>query len=441
LLVEIADGRLTRARSCHGPALARQPSCLVNTLECAASQRLQIATQFFERHSRQPPCRVGFGTWALAVQLRLKLLGGHAQSIVATHPAVDARGEKAFQSPLIHWAVLNDAPWRNCMFARFVGCSVVAILLFQTSAAAQTIEVPSGFPVPMSLVNEKIKAPPAANLTPEQFRLRLNEGGRLSISGGDLVLGSPNFAKNETIFLALDELELKRGARIITGGNTLVIFANRITSEDAVITAFKDDTHSATNGGVASPGNPGDSAGLVSIHVIDRLDGILHVDLSGQNGGDGGSGIAGLPGTNGVKGDQAVSGTFNCDKGGGNGTDGSAGGVGGRGGDGGSGGQGGIFELFNIGPRPIPSASFTFHGAAGDGGKGGPGGPGGAGGKAGDGGDGKGFCKGGKPGNNGVAGAAGTSGTSGARAGDGQAIAKNIDLKFVLETELKRSFQ
>jgi len=25
---------------------------------------------------RQPPCRVGFGTWALAVQLRLKSLGG-----------------------------------------------------------------------------------------------------------------------------------------------------------------------------------------------------------------------------------------------------------------------------------------------------------------------------------------------------------------------------
>src|ERR1051326_3072849 len=33
----------TRARSCHGLALARRPSRLVNTLEWAASPRLQIA--------------------------------------------------------------------------------------------------------------------------------------------------------------------------------------------------------------------------------------------------------------------------------------------------------------------------------------------------------------------------------------------------------------
>jgi hypothetical protein len=67
--------RLTRARSCHGPALARQPSCLVNTLEWAASRRLQIASRGSATPRRQPPCRVDFGTWALAVQLRLKPLG------------------------------------------------------------------------------------------------------------------------------------------------------------------------------------------------------------------------------------------------------------------------------------------------------------------------------------------------------------------------------
>jgi hypothetical protein len=66
--------RLTRARSCHGPALARQPSCLVNTLAWAASRRLQFATRCTAAHWRQPSCRVGFGTWALAVLLRLKPL-------------------------------------------------------------------------------------------------------------------------------------------------------------------------------------------------------------------------------------------------------------------------------------------------------------------------------------------------------------------------------
>jgi hypothetical protein len=66
---------LYRARSCHGPALARQPSCLVNTQVCAAARRPQLAARQLA-YSLRPSRRVGFGTWALAVQLRLKLLGG-----------------------------------------------------------------------------------------------------------------------------------------------------------------------------------------------------------------------------------------------------------------------------------------------------------------------------------------------------------------------------
>ena len=72
---DLRVGGLTRAKSCHGPALARQPSCLVNTLVWAASRRLQIASRGSATPRRQPPRRVGFGTWALAVQLRLKPLG------------------------------------------------------------------------------------------------------------------------------------------------------------------------------------------------------------------------------------------------------------------------------------------------------------------------------------------------------------------------------
>ena len=53
-----------------------RPSRLVNTPEWAASRRLQIASRGSATPWRQPPCRVGFGTGALAVQLRLKLLAG-----------------------------------------------------------------------------------------------------------------------------------------------------------------------------------------------------------------------------------------------------------------------------------------------------------------------------------------------------------------------------
>src|SRR6185436_20132724 len=72
-MVRISVDRLTRARSRHGPALARQPSCLVNILE---SRR--HAARSASSDMRQAACRVGFGAWALAVQLRLKPLGGQA---------------------------------------------------------------------------------------------------------------------------------------------------------------------------------------------------------------------------------------------------------------------------------------------------------------------------------------------------------------------------
>jgi len=48
------------------------------------------------------------------------------------------------------------------------------------------------------------------------------------VSESDLVTGEPNFQKRGLQFMALDTLELKKGARIVTGGNDLVIFANKI---------------------------------------------------------------------------------------------------------------------------------------------------------------------------------------------------------------------
>ena len=53
-----------------------------NLPSIAASRRLQFASA--GRAAQQPPYRVGFGTWALAVQLRLKPLGAHKVCINRT---------------------------------------------------------------------------------------------------------------------------------------------------------------------------------------------------------------------------------------------------------------------------------------------------------------------------------------------------------------------
>src|ERR1044071_4355272 len=53
-----------------------RPSRLVNSQERAAARRPQT----HRLEMRQPPCRVGFSAWALAVQLRPKPLAGPTES-------------------------------------------------------------------------------------------------------------------------------------------------------------------------------------------------------------------------------------------------------------------------------------------------------------------------------------------------------------------------
>jgi hypothetical protein len=88
--------------------------------------------------------------------------------------------------------------------------------------------------------------------------------------------------------LGLDTLILRKKARIVTGGNDLVIYANKIVSEDGTIVAFDDKSAKAANatavGGAGAPGVPG---GTVTVIAVNGIDGILHVDLSGQVGGNG----------------------------------------------------------------------------------------------------------------------------------------------------------
>jgi hypothetical protein len=55
---------------------AGRPKDLETIASVTPSRRLQFATRFYERHSRQPPRRSGFGTRTLAVQLTPRTLGG-----------------------------------------------------------------------------------------------------------------------------------------------------------------------------------------------------------------------------------------------------------------------------------------------------------------------------------------------------------------------------
>lgn len=325
---------------------------------------------------------------------------------------------------------------RTVLATALVAAVYVPTSMYAQGGAPQTIQTAPGTKIPYNVVANQIRQPLAGNLTPQQFAARLNAGGTLSLDGPDLIIGPADFSHNSVFFLALDTLELKNHARIITNGNTLVVFVNHLISEDGSVLTFTPDNVKAAAGGAGAPGSPGVPGRLVSIHVINDLTGIVHFDLSGQSGGDGGNGAGGAAGQPGVKGNAASSGPFGCNMGGGNGSPGAQGGIGGRGGDGGAGGAGAELELFNVSTSPIPVASYTFVAKAGMGGSPGVGGPGGPGGHGGDGGDGSGFCSGGSPGPNGAPGPQGPSGVPGAVPNGGDAIVKNIDLQFILNHEI-----
>jgi hypothetical protein len=153
-----------------------------------------------------------------------------------------------------------------------------------------------------------------------------------------------------------------------------------------------------------NPGFPGRSAPTIYIFAT-QIDGVLAVDLRGQDGGSGGRGQAGGDGGAGRKGTSGVSSPFDCSRGGGNGGDGGNGGRGGQGGTGGRGGDGGTVII--AGPGASVLGLFDHLELALNGGKGGPGGPGGipgAAGESGQGGNGSAFCGGGNAGRPGAPG-------------------------------------
>lgn len=292
-----------------------------------------------------------------------------------------------------------------------------------------------GVPLTEAILPPEVTAHVPIDITTDQFAARLKDGGKMELVGTTWTIGQgPDFAGNRAAFIALDELILS-DATIITNGNVLTIFCNKLVSNQGKIVSFTDaestaeiGTRGTTSGQGGNSGQPGDSGGVVSIHVIEDIDGTIDVSLHGQNGGKGGDGAQGAQGGAGVKGANAVSDGLWCRAGG---QDGSAGGIGfpgGRGGDGGPGGQGGVFYLFQIN-KAVGNGSYRFAakggkgGAVGNPGVGGPGGPGG------EGGNGSGACDGGHGGASGPNGSQGDPGTPGRDAGDGVATAKSIDLE------------
>ncbi|TAY34677.1 hypothetical protein ELH93_19545 [Rhizobium leguminosarum] len=322
--------------------------------------------------------------------------------------------------------------------------SFVSLLITTTLATSAEF---SGFSINYDTLPGEARLAVPVDITTDQFKARLKEGGNIVLDGNETIVGQIVPGSKSVAFLVLDKLELKNGAKIITNGNFLAIFVNKLVSEDGQIVSFRDDSAKAGPGGAGQtpseagkPGSPGAGGGVVSIHVIDNIEGRLKVDLRGQDGGNGGVGAAGSKGATGSRGGDAADGPLgwaggSCDHSGGNGAQGALGYPGGSGGSGGPGGDGGYFELINIGAAPLPTAGFDFSANGGKPGANGAGGPGGPGGNGGDGGHGSAYCGGGHGGPTGPQGNPGTTFAELQPAGaPGKSIAKNLDLEVIVRS-------
>jgi hypothetical protein len=229
----------------------------------------------------------------------------------------------------------------------------------------------------------------------------------LVLDGASITLSGPDDKR----VLSVRRLSLKN-SNIVTNGGSLTIEADEVMSNGGNIISFVDGT-------TAPEGINGRSGGELTLRVDGGLQGILTVNLRGENGGDGKPGAAARAGAAGVEGSHSSSGAFDCSSGPGRGTNGQPGLSGGDGGAGGKGGSGGTMILVAANPTAILS-SIVFHNEGGSPGKGGAAGIGGAGGPGGGGGASGGYCSGrGQSGDAGQPGPPGKAGASGAASAAG----------------------
>ncbi len=358
----------------------------------------------------------------------------------AHRPSADARwGRRSVAKSRVGVKLSQekDTAMQNAKLATYVFAAVA--LGGPTSVCAAGRTEFTGFPIEYSTLPAETRAKIPVNESKEAFAVRLKSGGTIVLDGNTTTIGPIDFKNRTSAFIALDVLELRHGAKIITHGNVLTLFVNKIISEDGVIEAYDAQELKAAPGRNGSlpgapgeSGMPGNSGGVVAIHVIDGIEGILHVDLRGQEGGDGGLGAKGAPGAPGSKGEDAIDGRFDCRQHGRDGDRGDTGLIGGTGGAAGPGGQGGHLELVNVGPAPLPDADLAFQAIGGLPGRPGPGGQGGDGGPGGEGGHGSRSCDGGHGGPPGAQGPIGQNGAESIKGADGDVLRKNLDIETII---------
>ncbi len=291
------------------------------------------------------------------------------------------------------------------------------------------------------------------NLNQDSFKIRLKEGGTIKFENVIMPIQTIDVTRNALAFWACDVFEMVN-SKIITNGNTVVIFCNKFKGDGAEVISFPSEQKKAPNGtsGIAPGANGnlgqlGDGGGLLSIHIIQEALGRIIVDISGQNGGDGGHAMDGSNGAKGPNGRDSHTtkvgvrvgippiAIMECDTEAFPGGKGGTGQAGGDAGNGGNGGSGGIFQLINVGDSPIDDAFFDFTSNPGIGGVGGRAGRGGLGGPGGDGGRGSAACHGANAGPVGDIGTEGTPGVKGADGQLGQIIKRNLPLEIIIKGE------
>jgi len=257
--------------------------------------------------------------------------------------------------------------------------------------------------------------------TPEQIREMLTAQPSIVIDGATLYVTAQSAGVGRS--LAVRNLELRNGGRIVTNGINLEVSALLVSSDKGEILSFNPEIQHVS--GAASDGTSGQSGlsgGTVVLSGALKDNEILTVYLPGQDGQAGGRGLVGPDGAPGARGSNAVDSAFSCAHGGGDGGSGAAGGPGGTGGAGGAGGSGGNVIL----RRALASqrSQMRISAPGGKGGAGGLPGPGGRGGPGGVGGSGSAFCGGGRAG---PVGAGGREGAPGAKGPNGKNGSIRVD--------------
>ncbi|MES2836783.1 MAG: hypothetical protein V4667_04630 [Bacteroidota bacterium] len=121
--------------------------------------------------------------------------------------------------------------------------------------------------------------------TEADLEQRIIKNGNLHLDSSYLFLDAK---KEQNLFLIFNEVSLNE-TRIITNGNTLTIFCNKLICTNSAIISFTPNYLTAINDGKNN--YSGKRGGIVRIVVLNQMQGKLNVFLDGQNGANGFDGL------------------------------------------------------------------------------------------------------------------------------------------------------